>query len=498
LTTGPSAITTSTEGLTMFPANFSLPSRRDWLKTTACGFGYLALAALANEAAAKDAGKGALHPLAPKTPHFPPRAKRVVMLYMRGGPSHVDTFDYKPMLARDAGKKVEQLSGQVQDRNRGRSLLPSPFEFKQHGQSGLWISELFPHVAQHADELCLLNSMCTDVPNHPQACLQLHTGEFRFTRPSVGAWVLYGLGSDNQDLPGFITISPPADLGGAQNYGNAFLAAAYQATRIGDQNTPVANAQVGNLTPQLGPERQRQQLDLIQAMNRELLQRQGADPELEGVIDSFELGFRMQASLPKLMNLSGESAKTLELYGIGKGGGGKVGKKGGGSTDDFGRQCLMARRFLEAGVRYVEVCHGNWDTHNGLSNRLRSLSEAVDQPIAALLTDLKQRGLLKDTLVVWGGEFGRTPTGQGQDGRDHNSAGYTMWLAGGGVKGGIRYGATDEHGSMAVDSKFHQHDLHATLLHLLGLDHQRLTYRYGGRDYSLTDIHGRVAKEIIA
>jgi hypothetical protein len=476
-------------------------TRREWLKTTSCGFGYVALAGLAAEVAAKEVGKSAAgNPLAVKAPHFTPRAKRVIFMYMRGGPSHVDTFDYKPALEKDAGKSVGQLSGQVQDRNRGRVLLPSPWKFIPSGQSGLPISELFPHLAKHADDLCLLNSLHTEVPNHPQSCLMLHTGEFRFTRPSIGAWVLYGLGTENQDLPGFITISPPNDLGGAQNYGNAFLAASYQATRIGELGTSVANAKIGNIAPQLGVADQRRQLDLIQAMNQEMLQRQQVNPELEGVIDSFELGFRMQASLPKLMDLSKESAKTLELYGInGRAGGGGGGKNGGGGgTDDFGRQCLMARRFIEAGVRYVEIAHSNWDTHNNLKTRLGQLCGQIDQPMAGLLTDLKARGLLKDTLVVWGGEFGRTPTGQGADGRDHNSAGFSMWLAGGGVKGGIRYGATDDHGSRAVENKFHQHDLHATMLHLLGLDHQKLTFRYGGRDYSLTDIHGRVAKEIMA
>lgn len=484
--------------------NLSPLSRREWLRTTGCGFGYVALAGLAAEAAAKEAtSQAAINPLLPKAPHFAPRAKRVIFLYMRGAPSHVDTFDYKPKLAEGAGKSVTQVSGQVQDRNKGRVLLPSPFKFQQHGQSGHWISELFPNVAKHADDLCLLNSMYTDVPNHPQACLQLHTGEFRFTRPSMGAWVLYGLGTENQDLPGFISISPPTDLGGAQNYGNAFLAASFQATRIGEQGASVARASIGNIDAKhLSQSQQRQQLDLIQAMNGELLRQRPANAEIEGVINSFELGYRMQASLPGLMDLSKESAKTLEMYGIrggvGENTGGKKGGGGaGGTTDDFGRQCLMARRFAEAGVRYIEISHGNWDTHGTLTSRLRTLTGQVDQPIGALLADLKQRGLLKDTLVVWGGEFGRTPTGQGTDGRDHNSAGYTMWLAGSGVKGGIRYGATDEHGSMAIENKFHQHDLHATMLHLLGLDHQKLTYRYGGRDYSLTDIHGRVAKEIM-
>jgi hypothetical protein len=479
--------------------NISLPvTRRTWLRTTACGFGYVALAGLAAEAAARESGHAAsLNPLAPRAPHFPARAKRVIFLYMQGGPSHVDTFDYKPRLTRDAGKSASELGLAVPARKGDGTILPSPFQFRQHGQSGLWISELFPHLARHADDVCLLNGMHTDVPNHPQSCLMLHTGEFRFTRPSLGAWVLYGLGTENQDLPGFITISPPANLGGAQNYGNAFLAASYQATRIGEQDMPVANARVGNIAPRLSREQERQQIDLIQAMNRELLQRQPGNPELDGVINSFELGYRMQASLPQLMDLTREPKKILEMYGIGQGGG-RGGKKGGGGTDNFGRQCLMARRFVEAGVRYVEVCHGGWDTHNGLKGRLTNLCQAVDQPIAALLTDLKKRNLLKDTLVVWGGEFGRTPTAQNKEGRDHNAAGFTMWLAGGGVKGGFRYGATDEYGFQAAADKLHQHDLHATMLHLLGLDHQRLTFRYGGRDYSLTDIHGRVAKEIMA
>ncbi len=480
------------------------PSRREWLKTSACGFGYMALAGLAAEAAAREAK--AMNPLAPRQPQFPASAKRVIFMYMRGAPSHVDTFDYKPALAVNAGKSVASLSGQVQDRNRGRKLLPSPFPFSRHGQSGLWISSLFPHVARHADDLCLINSMHTNVPNHPQACLMLHTGEFRFTRPSLGAWLLYGLGTANQNLPGFVTINPPGDLGGAQNYGNAFLSASYQATRIGDADASVAAARVGNLQSPLSAARQREQLDFIQSLNAGLLERQAASPELEGVINSYELGFRMQAALPELMDLSKENAEMLRRYGIGKGvvaakgkaGAAKKPNAGGGATDNFGRQCLMARRLSEAGVRFVEISLGNWDTHNGLKGRLGQLCAQVDQPIGALMTDLKDRGLLKDTLVVWGGEFGRTPTGQGEDGRDHNSAGFTMWMAGGGVKGGQRVGATDEHGSIAVENKVHHHDLHATMLHLMGIDHQKLTYRYGGRDYSLTDIHGRVVREILA
>jgi Protein of unknown function (DUF1501) len=445
-----------------------LPTRRQMLKATGCGFGYLAFAGLAAQEARAAAAR---NPMATREPHFAPKAKRIIMLYMSGAPTHVDTFDYKPKLFQDGG---------------ARGLLRPPYEFRSGGQSGLHMSELFPNLLNHADDMCIINSMCTDVPNHPQACLMLHTGEFRFTRPSMGSWLLYGLGTENQDLPGFITVSPPVNLGGAQNYSNAFLPAAYQATVVGNQGTPVTQARIGNLTNP-NAEAQRRQLDLMQSLNQGLLQRQGVNNELEGVIDSYELAFRMQNSVPQLMDLNRETQATRDLYGIGQG-----------RTDDFGRQCLMARRFVEAGVRFVEVCCGNWDMHNGLRNRLATNCGQIDKPIAGLLTDLKQRGLLNDTIVLWGGEFGRTPTGQGTDGRNHNSAGFSMWLAGGGVKGGQRVGKTDDYGARAVENRVHHHDLHATLLHLLGLDHQRLTYRYGGRDYSLTDIHGRVVREILA
>jgi Protein of unknown function (DUF1501) len=465
----------------VFPTNASLPmTRRDILKAAGTGFGFLAFAGLATEAAA-----AYQDPLTPRPPHLTPRAKRVIFLCMRGGPSHLDTFDYKPQLEKAADKTA---SGAGKGKGKGRALLPSPWKFPRSGKSGLPISELYPYVARHADDLCIVNSMQTDVPNHPQAFLMLHTGEFRFPRPSMGSWLLYGLGSENRDLPGFVTISPPSRFGGAQNYSAGFLPAAYQGTRIGESRTPVARATIGNLkNDQLTPDAQRRQLDLIQEMNQELLHRKQVNTELEGVINSYELGFRMQRSLPGLMDLSREPGKTLQMYGV-----------GGGRTDDFGRQCLMARRLSEAGVRFVEVCHEGWDQHNNLRARLTANCGATDQPIGALLTDLKQRGLLDDTLVVWGGEFGRTPTGQGKDGRNHNATGFSMWLAGGGVKGGIRYGETDDYGGVAVKDKVHHHDLHATILYLMGLDHQRLTYRYGGRDYSLTDIHGKVAKGIIA
>jgi len=448
-------------------------SRRRLLQVSGCGFGYLALKGMLGQQA--QAAPAARNPTAVRAPHFTPKAKRIIMLYMAGAPTHVDTFDYKPKLFQDAGQAA-----------RGNLLRP-PYEFRPAGQSGLHMSELFPNLRQHTDSLCIVNSMYTDVPNHPQSCLMLHTGEFRFTRPSFGSWLLYGLGTENQDLPGFITISPPVNLGGAQNYSNAFLPAAYQATRIGNAGTPVAQSRIGNLANSMGSSAQRRQLDLLQSFNQGLLERQQVNTELEGVIDSYELAFRMQNSVPQLMDIGRESQRTKDLYGI-----------GGGQTDDFGRQCLMARRFIEAGVRFVEVCQDGWDMHNGLRNRLANNCGKIDKPMAGLLTDLKERGLLEDTLVLWGGEFGRTPTGQGTDGRNHNSAGFSMWLTGAGIKGGQRVGATDDYGARAVENRVHHHDLHATLLHLMGLDHQRLTYRYGGRDYSLTDIHGRVVREIMA
>jgi hypothetical protein len=430
--------------------------------------------------------------MSPRQPSITPRAKRVVMLSMRGGPSHHDTFDYKPELEKLAGKSTDAA----------RKVFPSPFQFSQHGQSGLWISELYPELSRHADDLCLINSMYTDVPNHPQAFLMLHTGEFRFARPSMGAWVLYGLGTENQNLPGFVTISPPSRFGGSQNYGSSFLPAIYQGTPIGQSGSPVSSDAISNLKPEhITTDQQRGQLDLLQDMNRSFLSRKEVNPDLEGVIQSYELAFRMQGALPEVLDLSNETAETQARYGIRgaapDGGNGKK-KKGGGSAD-FGRQCLMARRLLESGVRFVELCHEGWDQHNGLKARLTANAAATDKPIAALLDDLKQRGMLSDTLVVWGGEFGRTPGTKNGDGRDHNAKGFSMWMAGGGVKGGIRFGETDEIGGEAVIDKVHHHDLHATILHLLGLDHDTLTYRYGGRDYKLTGVsHARVVEGLIA
>ena len=459
-------------------------SRRDTLKSISSGFGYLAFSALAHQQAQAESG-GRIDPLAPKNSHFPARAKRVIFLSMRGAPSHVDTFDYKPFLQKDDGKSGR--SGRLSN----RKLMGSPWSFSQHGKSGLWMSELLPGLARHADDLCMLHGMHTDVPNHPQAQIQMHTGSFQFVRPSLGAWTLYGLGTENADLPGFVALNPPA--GSAQAFGSSFLPAVYQAARFGGSarrfrrrgNGGSAIPNIAN--PVLDRELQRMQLDFVQDLNRQQLARDKHQPEIEGMIESYELAFRMQDELPELMNVQDESEKTRELYGI-----------NGSDTDSFGRQCLLARRLSEAGVRFVELTHSNWDHHRNISTDLPARCGEIDKPIAGLLTDLKQRDLLKDTLVVWAGEFGRTPHSQGGDGRDHNNKGYTTWMAGGGVKGGFSYGSTDEHGYEAIVDKMHIHDWHATILHLLGMDHERLTFRHAGRDFRLTDVHGEVAKAILA
>ena len=450
-----------------------LLSRRDALKGLSAGFGYMAFAGLTSQAAV-------ISPLAPRRPHFVPKAKRAIFCCMRGGPSHVDTFDHKPALVRDKGKELPKF--------RNRELMPSPWEFKRHGQSGLQVSELFPNLAQHVDDLCLLNGMYSSVPAHPQSFLQLHTGSFQFVRPSMGSWVLYGLGSENQNLPGFISLCPPDNVGGAQNYGSAFLPAFYQGTKIGNFNQNIKAASLRNLGNQnMSRKLQRRQLDFVQSLNRDLLDRKKQSSQIEGVIESYELAFRMQSAVPELMDANDENESTLKQYGINNR-----------ATENFGRQCLMARRFAEAGVRFIEITHGNWDQHRNLNAALTRNCAATDKPLAALLKDLKERGLLEETLVVWGGEFGRTPHIRQDDGRDHNSTGFSFWMAGGGVKGGMVHGATDEHGVAAVENRMHFHDLHATILHLLGLNHEKLTYKYAGRDFRLTDVHGEIAHDIIA
>lgn len=470
-------------------------SRRTLLKTTCSGFGYLAFAALAHEQAVRANDRQA-HPLAPKEPHFKPRAKRVIFLCMEGAPSHVDTFDYKPQLSADSGKAGPRGQGGF-----GGKLLGSPFKFAQREKSGLWISELFPEVARHADKLCLLNGMHTDLPNHAQAFLQMHCGLFQFPRPSLGAWVLYGLGTTNENLPGFITISPPQTNGGAANYAASFLPAVYQGTRIGGR-TSGTGEQVSNLrNPRRDLNSQRVQLDYIQELNRATADSLGDNSEIEGLISSYELAFRMQGEMPQVLDLSKETSATLKLYGIEAERGEGAGRGGFGPAasgpSNFGRQCLLARRLVEAGVRFVEVTMGGWDHHRNLKESLTGSCAAVDKPIAGLLADLARCGLLDDTLVLWGGEFGRSPYAQG-DGRDHNNKGYTMWMAGGGVKGGLTFGKTDDYGYEAVEDKVHVHDWHATILHLLGLDHEYLTYQYAGRDMRLTDVKGNVIKAIMS
>ncbi len=459
-------------------------TRRQLLQSVAAGFGWMAFSGVAAAAggsptATLPAPEASSAPLGARAPHFKPRAKRVIFLCMQGGPSHLDTFDYKPSLQRDAGKPGQSRGG-------GAKLIGSPFSFRQHGQSGLWISELFPHVARHADRLCLVRSMHTDIPNHPQAFVQLHTGTSQFIRPSMGAWVLYGLGTENENLPGFITLSPPLQFG-AQTFGSAFLPAVYQGTRIGSLRENNPSASLGNIENHLLTDpQQRRQIDLVQEMNRDFLHTTDGHAEVEGVIQSYELAFRMQSEVPELLDLKGESKETLARYGVGEA-----------ATDSFARQCLLARRFAERGVRFIEVNHGGWDQHQNLETAMRRNCRAIDQPIGALLSDLHSRGLLDETLVVWGGEFGRTPDSRREDGRDHNSKGFTFWMAGGGARPGLSFGSTDDYGYKAVEDPVHVHDFHATLLHLLGLDHEKLTYRYGGRDHRLTDVKGSLVRGLV-
>jgi hypothetical protein len=362
-------------------------------------------------------------------------------------------------------------------------LTASKFKFSQHGETGTWVSELYPRTAQHVDKLCFIRGLHTDTPAHPEAVIQLHTGAAlaSLTRPSLGAWLLYGLGTENQDLPGYVTINPPPNFGGAVNYGSAFLPAHFQGTRINDVGY------VPNLKAQTALALQRKQIDLVQAMNRDLRGTPGAPDQLDGVIQSYELAFKMQGKVPELLDISSEPQSVRDMYGV------KPGPAG-----SFARQCLMARRLSEAGVRFVEVAQPGWDHHTNLHQGLIRNSAYTDQPTAALLADLDQRGLLDETLVLFGSEFGRLPTAQGPDGRDHNITGYPMWLAGAGVKKGFSYGASDEYGINAVEGRMHSTDLHATLLALMGLDHERLTYRYAGRDFRLTDVAGSVVREIMA
>lgn len=471
--------------------NEAVFNRRDLLRSSGAGFGMLALNGLLGQGsslgASAESSAVADSPLSARSPHFAPRAKRVIFLFMHGGPSQVDTFDYKPLLQRDHGKKLPFDKPRVVSSETG-NLLASPWKFAQHGQSGAWVSELFPHVAQRVDDLCFLHGMHGSNSRHGGALLELHTGSDTFVRPCFGSWVGYGLGTENENLPAFITICPTLTHGGVNNYSSAFLPAVYHGTPLGNASVPSEQAKIPFITPRTTPDRQLLELELLDEINREQLIRTGPDLALEGRIQAFELAFRMQAAAPELQDIVSETASTQQLYGLDDP-----------RTRNFGRQCLMARRFAERGVRFVQVTHSyKWDQHGGLKKDHAANAAEVDKPIAGLLCDLKARGLLDDTLVLWGGEFGRTPTAQGDDGRDHNPHGYTMWLAGGGVKSGFQYGATDDYGYFSIHDKVHLHDLHATMLHLLGLDHTRLTYRHAGRDFRLTDVHGEVVDKILA
>ena len=467
-------------------------SRRQVLQQFACGFGGLALAGLSTEQAFADQLEKSL---VERPPMFPARARRVIFIFMQGGPSHLDTFDYKPELVRRDAQSIDFTGvrfGTFGNQSQ-RKLLKPLWEFQKYGECGQYVSTLFPHMARQVDKMCLIHSMHTEGVAHGPSTLFLHTGATNLVRPSMGSWVTYGLGSPNQNVPGFVTINPSSSKGGPRNYSNAFLPTVFQGTTIGRAGQPVRKSKLRNVTnDRLSVEQQRAQFEFLQSMNREQLKRSPEDDQLQATLESYELAFRMQIHAPDIMDLSRESPETLEMYGVNEK-----------ETEDFGRQCLMARRLAEADVRYIQLNYSDesvnpkWDQHSNMPKHAEH-ARAVDKPCAALLEDLDRRGLLDDTLVWWGGEFGRTPFAQGRDGRDHNPRGFTVWLAGGGVKRGFAYGATDELGHYAVTDKVHMHDLHATILHLLGLDHEKLTYRYAGRNFRLTDVAGRVVKDIIA
>ena len=455
-------------------------ARRRFFRAGAMGLGFSALASM-------------LHGKA-RPSRYPQRAKRVIFLFMKGGPSQVDTFDFKPALQRDHGKPLPFAKPKVQFAKTG-NLLASPWSFDRYGESGHAISELFPNLSNHADELCFIHSLHGTNPAHGAATLKLHTGSDNLIRPGMGAWVSYGLGCENENLPAYVTICPTLAHGGAQNWGSAFLPTVHQGCPIGNASDLADKAKIRHISNgKLTFVQQRSQLAMIRSLNESShLQGGFGEERLNQRIDSFELAFRMQGSVPEAQDISGETLSTRKLYGLDTP-----------LTKDFGQQCLMARRFAERGVRFVQVTHSDqkvqWDQHGNLRAGHAERAAQVDLPIAGLLSDLKARGMLDDTLVVWGGEFGRTPTVQGpkMDGRDHNPHGFTIWMAGGGVKGGFAYGSTDEYGYYAEENPVHVHDFHATLLALLGLDHEKLTYRHAGRDFRLTDVGGRVVHEIFA
>ena len=465
--------------------------RREALRRFANGFGMLGLAGLVTGESPSIARSIDANPLMMRPPMFPARAKRVIFLFMAGGPSHVDTFDPKPLLTRDSGKPLP-FAKPTLERTKTGNLLRSPWKFAQHGQSGTAVSELLPNIARCVDDICVIRSVVADNINHNGACLQMNTGEQAFSRPSMGSWLLYGLGSENQNLPGFVVISPAQPAQGAPLWSSSFLPASYQGTLVSDLKNPVANLS----NPGTTPERQREDLDALAELNEAHRSSRAEDSRIAARISAYELAFRMQTEAPEAFDVERESKATKALYGLDDP-----------ITETFGKQCLMARRLSERGVRFVQVYHTQtskrsscqlWDQHGALKTELPNNCAATDQPVAALLTDLKARGLLDETIVLWGGEFGRTPTAEGTDGREHHPFGFTMWVAGGGFKPGMTFGATDEYGWHAVQDKVHVHDLHATILHQMGIDHEKLTYRHSGRDYRLTDVSGRVVSEILS
>lgn len=465
-------------------------SRRELLQKTACGFGAVAL----NGMLASLARGASASPLAAQSPHFAPRAKRAIFLFMAGGPSQPDLFDPKELIAKKHGQTItpgvdgHELSVGI---DKYLALAPS-VPIRPRGESGMLISDLMPHLAQVADDLCLLRAVQVDNEAHAPATLQFHTGMSVDARPSMGAWLSYGLGTENENLPSFISIHPFSDV---RTYGAGFLPAAHQGTPLNVPGSPKDSAIQYLLDPDSTRELQRRRLDMVQRFNRRLLDRVAPDPQMEGMIQSFELAFRMQAATPQIVDLSGETKDVQDSYGIGQK-----------ETDRNGRACLLARRLSEAGVRFVQVTIGGWDHHANIRGELPKTCATADKPIAGLLKDLKARGLLNDTLVIWSGEFGRTPWSQDLSGtspiethgREHQPDSFCAWLAGGGVKAGLTYGETDDFGFRPVAGKVHLHDLHATMLHLLGLDHERLTYLHNGRDYRLTDVEGTVVEEIFA
>ncbi len=468
-------------------------SRREFLTQSANGFGAVALASLINDPAYAAAGVSpgaAIDAMAPKKPHHQPRAKSVIFLYMDGGPSQVDTFDPKPLLMKEHGQPIKAKIQATQFDNIGK-VLKSPWKFQQYGESGIPVSDLFPHTAKHVDDMCIIRSMTATFPEHTNANYFLHTGFGLQGRPSMGAWTGYGLGTECRDLPGFIVLNggliPP---GGIDCFHNGFLPASYQGSIFKNGGEPVADLKRQERTVQL----QNRKMDLLRQLDREVIQSTGAHDAIEASISNYELAYRMQTSIPHLMDISEESKTTQELYGMFS----KFPQ-----TRTYAHQCLVARRLVERGVRFIEltcpsVKGDRWDQHVNLKDGHEKNSLAVDQPIAGLLGDLKNRGLLDETLVIWAGEFGRTPMAQGTNGRDHNPSGFTVWMAGGGIKGGTVYGATDEYGYYAIENKLQIHDMHATMLYLLGIDHERLTFRHSSREMRLTDVHGKVVHDIIA